>query len=516
MANAPCGIWGLYGRVSDPKQDAEGLSVDAQLLALREWARSKGVETREYSDRGRSAWIEDITKRPEFKRMLDDAHTGILDGVAVTHIDRFSRKLIVTLTVLGDFGKHGVGFVSLENAAFDFSRPADRLLLAVLGAFAQYYSDELSNKVRRGLALRASKGLKVGSLEFGYCNGRCVDCKHCKPPCPRWETVPKDSPALLHPDDAQGVVLAFKSYREGNASYEDIATTLNSAGYRSRTPRGRVLWNRHSVAEMLRNVSYTGVIMFNGQEIPGKHPPIISRDLFDEVQALRRKRSSHAKLYNRRYRVYLFNGLLKCCGCGRLMRAQTKGRPQRLRKCYHCTSHELRHVECSKPSVWLEEDPLAEQFERIIGQFRLPEDWRARVCELLHLNGKQQNAENDRRTLTDRLARLKQQFEWGDIAAAEYTRKRDEIKAALSGLKTPEVTEIVNAADFLQNMAHVWQAATDEERRDMTRAILEELVCDPERKRLITLKPKPAFRLLFRQIPGLVEREGTFEIVGEE
>jgi len=379
--------WGLYARVSDPKQDLEGLSVDAQLLALQEWGKSKGHTIREYPDRGKSAWIEDVNKRPEFKRMLDDARAGLLNGVAVTHIDRFSRKLIVTLTVLGEFGKCGVGFVSLENASFDFSRPADRLLLAVLGAFAQYYSDELSNKIRRGLALRASKGLKVGSLEFGYCNGRCVDCKHCSPPCPRWETVPKDQPAILHPDDAPGVLLAFTTYRRANASYDEIATTLNNAGYRSRTPHGRVLWNKHSVAEMLRNISYTGVVMFNGKEIPGKHPAIISRELFDEVQAIRRKRSSHAKLYNRRYRVYLFNGLLRCCGCMRLMRAQTKGEGKYARKCYHCTSHELHQVACTKPSVWLNEALLAAQFEQIISQFRLPEDWRTRVCELISANG---------------------------------------------------------------------------------------------------------------------------------
>lgn len=512
MANGE--TWGLYARVSDPKQATEGLSVDAQLAALREWAKSKGHAIREYPDRGKSAWIEDVNKRPEFKHMLDDARAGMLNGVAVTHIDRFSRKLIVTLTVLGEFGKCGVGFVSLENASFDFSRPADRLLLAVLGAFAQYYSDELSNKIRRGLSLRASKGLKVGSLEFGYCNGHCVDCKHCNPPCPRWGTVPKDAPAVLHPDDAPGVLLAFTTYRQANVSYDDIATTLNSAGYRSRTPHGRVLWNKHSVAEMLRNVSYTGVVMFNGQELPGKHPAIISRELFDEVQAIRRKRSSHANLYNRRYRVYLFNGLLRCCGCLRLMRAQTKGEGVHVRKCYHCTSHELRQIECKKPSVWLNETLLAAQFERIISQFQLPEDWRMRVCELINANGKHQNTENERRLLTERLGRLKQQFEWGDIAEVEYTRKRNEIKTALNALKSPEMTEIVNAADYLQNMARVWQEATDEERRDMTRAILEDLICDPEMKQLIALKPKPAFRLLFRQIRGLEEQDGMFTVVG--
>ncbi|MBM3131060.1 MAG: hypothetical protein FJ009_20835 [Chloroflexi bacterium] len=117
--------------------------------------------------------------------------------------------------------------------------------------------------------------------------------------------------------------------------------------------------------------------------------------------------------------------------------------------------------------------------------------------------------------MTERLGRLKQQFEWGDIETTEYARKRDEIKTALAALRSPEVTEIVNAADYLQNMARVWQEATAEEQRDMIRAILDDLICDPEMKRLVALKPKSAFRLLFRQIRGLVERDNMFAIEAE-
>jgi hypothetical protein len=145
-------------------------------------------------------------------------------------------------------------------------------------------------------------------------------------------------------------------------------------------------------------------------------------------------------------------------------------------------------------------------------RFRLPEDWRTHVSELVNANGKRRNAEADRRTLTERFARVTKQFQWGDISEVDYVQQRDEIKAGLAALKTPEAKEIIVAADYMQNMARVWQEATDEERRDMTRAILDEVVCDPEIRRLIALRPKPAFRLLFRQIRGLVERDGAFEI----
>jgi hypothetical protein len=43
---------------------------------------------------------------------------------------------------------------------------------------------------------------------------------------------------------------------------------------------------------------------------------------------------------------------------------------------------------------------------------------------------------------------------------------------------------------------------------------LDDLICDSGMRRLIALKPKPAFRLLFRQIRGIVERDDKFELVG--
>jgi hypothetical protein len=303
--------------------------------------------------------------------------------------------------------------------------------------------------------------------------------------------------------------LAFETYRKTNVSDDDVAGVLNDAGYRSRTPRGRVLWNKHSVAELLTNVHYTGVVMFKGQEIEGKHPAIISRELFDEVQAIRRKRRRHQATYNRKFRAYLFSGIIKCAKCGRVMRASA--RTTRNRKCYHCMSRELRR-DCTATNTWVYEETLAVQFEQVVVQFHLPDDWRARVCELINSNGKQQNIESERRCLTERLARLKQQFEWGHVAEVEYLRKHNEIKTTLANLQVPEMKVIVNAADYLQNMACIWKEATEEEQRDMVRAILDEVVCDPDIGRLIEVRPKPVFRLLFRQITGLFERDGRFEI----
>jgi hypothetical protein len=382
--------------------------------------------------------------------------------------------------------------------------------MAVLGAFAQYYSDELSRKIKRGLETRAGKGLRNGLLPFGYCNGKCVDCKHHNPRCERWDSIAKDAPAMLHPTDAPGVLLAFETYRQRHCSYDDIADVLNAAGYRSRTPRGRVLWNKHSVCEMLRNITYTGIVIHKGKEIAGQHPAIISRELFDDVAAIRNARKSRQKTFNRAYRVYLFGGILRCASCGRVLRSVT--RKDHERASYHCTSKELRHTECGAKNLWVYEDQIAEQFARIIAQCQLPADWQSRITEIINGNGKPRKNENERAALSERLARLKKQFEWGDIDEPEYFAKRDELKRALAVCEPPAVRVFVDAARYLQTMAMAWDSATNAERRDMARAMFDAVDCDLDARRIVSLRPKPAFHFLFRRVPELTERAGTFDI----
>jgi len=503
--------WGLYARVSSKRQAEDGLSIEAQLAALHEFARQRGYTVCEFVDAGKSAWQENIEKRPAFKEMLEAARAGEIQGVAVTHVDRFSRKLMVTLVAFGELGKHNAGFVSLESAGMDYSTPSGRLFLTLIGGFAEHYSAELSRKVKRGMDTRANKGLHVGTLPFGYCNGRCMDCK--KEPskkCGRWETLPRDAPPVAHPDDAPGVLLAFQTYRARTVSDEQVAQTLNAAGYRSRSAKGRVLWNRWSVATLLTNPTYTGMVPYKGQLIPGTHPAIISQELFDEVQAIRQERYHRPRLYAPKYRVYLFNGIMTCARCGHKMRAQTLLANKI--ECYRCMAKESKKWDCPTRAGHVKEAELAEQFAGIVAQFKLPDDWLARVTELVNANGKARHAESERRALTDRLARVKKQYAWGDIGEPEYIATRDEIKRALAQVVTPPAALIVDAARYLQNMAEVWAHATQIERRDMIRAIFDEVVCDMDRKRLTALRPKPAFVLLLRQVRGLNECDGLFEI----
>ena len=501
--------WGIYARVSTKRQADDGLSVEAQLDQLHTFANTRGYVVREFVDRGKSAWRDDLNKRPAFKTMLDATRAGELAGIIVTHLDRFSRNLIITLSTLGELGKLDAGFISLENSAFDFSRPADRLLMAVMGAFAQYYSDELSRKIKRGLRKRASKGLYLGAIPFGYCNGKCPGCAET---CDSFGKHDKDTPPKLDQHDAPGVLLAFETYHKKVHSDSTIANILNEAGYRSRTRQGRVLWNKHSIAWMLTNQFYTGKIVIKGEAHPGQHTPIISQELFDAVQLIRRRHWQSGRTYSPKHRVYLFAGITICAGCGRKLRASTFGAPSR--RGYRCTTKESAKGVCPCSQGIIPAEVYENQFGEIIKQFCLPSDWRERMREMLERKDKQPNSENERARLTEKLERLKWLFVEGELKRAEYEHNKRELDARLVEITAPQdnLQTVMNAGALIENFEKVWDSATLGEQREIVLTMVEQVICDSTQRRMTAIKPKPGFMPLFRQSERLIEHDGTFQV----
>ena len=151
----------LYARVSDEEQ-VEGYSLDAQKRAVRAYVESQGWDIyQEYVDEGVSAHTDDVAKRPLFQQMIDDALAHRWDVLVVHKLDRFARNARITIEYWERLKKAGVGFVSITEQ-MDFSTPIGKVILASLASFSQYYSDNLSAEVKKGLKERALQGLWNG------------------------------------------------------------------------------------------------------------------------------------------------------------------------------------------------------------------------------------------------------------------------------------------------------------------------------------------------------------------
>src|SRR5215831_16577882 len=102
--------------------------------------------------------------------MLEAAEARQVEVVLVQKLDRFARNLLVLLTSLNRLGRADVSFVSVTEQ-IDYSTPQGRLFLIMLGALAEWYSNNLSEETGKGKRERARQGLHNGLVPFGTVAG---------------------------------------------------------------------------------------------------------------------------------------------------------------------------------------------------------------------------------------------------------------------------------------------------------------------------------------------------------
>src|ERR1035441_6200096 len=130
-----------YARVSTDDQDTA-----AQVAALR----AAGCERmyREKASGGR--W-----DRPELLRLMDHLRKG--DVLVVWKLDRLSRSLRDVLTIMEKLAEAKAGFRSLTEA-IDTTTPAGRMMMQMVGAFAEFERSMLKERTKAGLDAAREEG----------------------------------------------------------------------------------------------------------------------------------------------------------------------------------------------------------------------------------------------------------------------------------------------------------------------------------------------------------------------
>lgn len=148
---------GIYARVSTI---GRGQDVGLQLEELQQVAAQRGWQVvDEYVDDGVSGSQE---SRPGLDRMLDDARRGKLDVIVVWKLDRLGRSLKNLLAILDDISRVGVQFLSLRDSGIDTTSPSGRLLLHLLGAFAEFERAMIQERVVAGVQRAKAAGKHCG------------------------------------------------------------------------------------------------------------------------------------------------------------------------------------------------------------------------------------------------------------------------------------------------------------------------------------------------------------------
>ena len=307
-----------YCRYSSHGQTEQ--SIEGQLRDNYEFAEREGYTiVAEYIDRARTGRSDN---RDDFQRMIADAAKHQFSVVIVWKLDRFARNRYDSAIYKARLKKHGVRVVSAKENLTD--TPEGIILEGMLESMAEYYSANLSVNVKRGMRETIAKGRWYGgALPYGY---KSVDGK-------------------LVPDEKTAPIIryVFEEYASGTPKKE-IIEALTRRGVKS--PRGRPLCLT-SFQAALKNPVYCGDFQFKGETIAGVAQPIITREVFDKVQA-NLAVVKHAPATQKARVEYLLRGKVFCGHCGAPMVGECgRGRHGNMFYYYACADKKKLHT-CKK------------------------------------------------------------------------------------------------------------------------------------------------------------------------
>ena len=280
----------LYTRVSSREQEQEGFSLDAQAKLLHEYAERSGFEiVRAFED----VETAKVTGRKQFGEMVSFLKRNrSCRTLIVEKTDRLYRNFrdAVTLEDL-DIEIH---FVKEAQVLSKDAKSQTKFMHDIRLAVARNYSENLREEVNKGMYEKASQGTYPARAPFGYINNKGA------------RTIE------IHPQKAAIAQHMFEMYASGRYSLKSLAKAI-------RQETGTYIC-KANVHQILTNPFYIGQFVWRGRTYQGTHTPLITPELFAQVQAV-----MHG-LNNPKYskRNVAFRGLLKCAHDNCVVTAEVK------------------------------------------------------------------------------------------------------------------------------------------------------------------------------------------------
>ena len=362
----------IYARKSTDDQEHQKNSIEYQVMHCRKFADDVGLRIADYSEEdfcdngivqeSHTAFktsgleispdgsIQYNIDRPRFQRLVALLASGKFKGVICLCWDRLSRNPHddAVAKYLHDRGVD----IRFVLATYDNSS-SGALHMAIDGVFASFYSRNVSEKVTLAIAKLRLEGKRLGKAPIGYLNRGSGN----KP---------------LDRERAPVVKKLFELYATGEWSIAQLAQWAKKQGLTSQgklrkkiSPEGEkanpVL--PRTIELLLHNPFYAGFLRHDGVEYPAVHKALISRELFDQVQLVHRKRTT--SVHYAEELPYCYRGLIRC-SCGRSYSPY-------LQKSYVYYGARCRGV-CGNPIRNLSEKKIDAAFQEILGRIHFTKE----------------------------------------------------------------------------------------------------------------------------------------------
>lgn len=446
-----------YIRVSTTEQKLHGLSLDAQKMKLKEYAKKNNMKiVAWYMDEGVSG-RKLIKNRPELQRMINDAKKGNFELIIFIKLDRFFRSVAEYHECMKQIAP--VNWATTEEQ-YDLTTANGRMLVNMKLTIAEMEADQTGERIKIVNEYKTATGQPLsGSQPFGWMIAKDESTGRKK--------VVKD------PDEApvlEEILQHFMTYQ----SKRKAITYLHS--------KYHISISQHAFGDLLANTMLYGAYRDN----PNYCDAYIDKETFDKIQEIVKRNIKENTAENR---IYLFTGLIKCPNCGRLLAGQMhttqrEGYKMYKYKAYRCPKHRASKA-CDFNKMIFEvtfEKMLLANLEQYV------EDAKIRALNITE-SGEEKVLMYDLDELHAELERLNYSWKKGRIKGGieQYDREYDEliekIELAKFEKENTEPKDFSKIESVLQaDWKELYKALDDEHKRAFWRNLISSIEIEWEGK----------------------------------
>ncbi len=400
-----------------------------------------------------------VAKREGFQRMIKACLDGEVDMVITKSISRFARNTLDTLKYVRTLKEKGIA-VYFEDEKINTLSMDGELLLVVLSSVAQQEVENISNNVKKGLAMKMSRGEIVGFAgAYGY------------------DYDPETKKITVNHEQAKIVQFIFNRYVTGTGT-STIARELQQMGVLN--PSGLKKWHQTTVAGIIRNEKYVGDLLqgktFTVDPISHRrlenqgesdkyllkdhHEAIVTREVFEKAQEILAKRGechSNARLKEGEYRSlytnkYAFSCKCRCGFCGATLTRRRWHSGKYKKIIWLCITASKNGKKYCPNCKAIPEDALKSAF---VESYKIMtrdhkevlDEFIKRIESLLSEDDVSKLLEKEREKLKDMSCKLNNLLDMhleGKLDFATFAEKRDSLRAQVEE-KQAEICKLENA-----------------------------------------------------------------------
>lgn len=295
----------IYIRVSTDKQEKEGVSLETQKERLIAYCIAKGFgEPKEYMDVGSARTTK---KRTNFNRMMDDVKKGFVENIVIFKLDRLTRSIIDLNNLIKELNQNDCDLHSCtEN--IDTTTASGRMMINLIGTFAQWESETISERVSVNMQTLAEEGIWQSKTPYGFYLG---EDKHLK--------INKEEQSIF--TEACKLIL-------GGISFSQAEIIINN--------KYNLNWNNGFILDKVRSPTTAGNIIRNGKITKNTHPPLIEENMHKKLLEIAEARSySRAQTFT----GDLFRQKIICPDCGIKLSVMSTKKNKEGKNIYHYRCH---------------------------------------------------------------------------------------------------------------------------------------------------------------------------------